>query len=162
VVILTAIPLAFSAVTTGGMFQTFARDGGRSVWSDGVYDLERYLSREHAAKPVMAVDWGLAANLVTQSQGRLHVDEVAYTLEFPESSSQPSEVLSRPLRDSRTWYLLRSPEATAFPRARQRFFRAARQLRVRPVLLRTLPDRKGRPLYELYALRRGRSERGRS
>jgi hypothetical protein len=151
VTVLAAIPVTFSAITTAGMFDTFSQTGGRGVWSDGIYGLERYLARQHGKEPLVTVDWGLAAELVALSQGHLHVNEVAFTLENPESRSQPVALVSKPLRDRRTWYVLRSPQATAYRLARERFFAAVESLHGRPTLVRRLDDREGRPLFEIYS-----------
>jgi hypothetical protein len=84
------------------MFDTFSQTGGRCVWSDGIYDLERYLARQHGREPVVTVDWGLAAELVALSEGRLRVNDVEFDLEHPSRPSQPVERLSHPARDRAT------------------------------------------------------------
>jgi Dolichyl-phosphate-mannose-protein mannosyltransferase len=155
--VLALIPITFAAITTGGMFDTFSQRAGRGVWSNGIYELERYLTRAHRSEPVVTADWGLAEQLVALSQGRLHVHDVAYELAFPDSPAQPAELVSEPMRDARSWYVLRRPDATAFEPARRRFFAAVERLGGRPSLIRTLDDSEGRSVYEVYVVDSPRS-----
>ena len=155
---LTAIPLAFSVVTTAGMVDSIPDASGRGSWSTEIYDVESYLSLHHREKPLVTADWGITYQLVALSQGKLHSDDVALQLEDPASPSLPAALLEEPLHDRRTLYVLRSPFATVNQQARETFFATLDRLGYRPTLVRTFEDRRGTPQFEVYSARE--DERG--
>jgi hypothetical protein len=154
-VLLAAVPVAFAAVTTFGMYDAFAKPGGRGVWSDGVYELERYVDRDHAQASVVAVDWGLAAELTTLTQGRVDADGIAVNLEDAADARTQDALVRAPARDRATWYVLRAPGAsTATPKAQPRFMAAVARLHFRPKLVHVVDDLERRPAYEIYTITR--------
>jgi hypothetical protein len=147
---LVVVPVTLAAVTTGGMLHTFAKDGGRGVWSDQIYQLESYLSS--ARKPVVAVDWGFGQNLTALSQARLRLTSDWQALQ--ENTRPATQILATSVAQPSTLYVLHAPGVTVDDGARSRFFSAARQLHASPRLVRTFADNGGGPLYEVYRLDR--------
>jgi hypothetical protein len=153
VAVLAAIPVTFSAITTAGMIDRLPQVSGRGAWSDEIYDLEAYLTRQHSDKPLATVDWGLGYLLVGLSQGQLQVNDLSFDLE-DASTRESAELLSEQVRDRRTWYVLRSPRTTTSIRARKRFFSTMKELGHRPTLVRKLDDPKYGPQFEVYSVER--------
>jgi hypothetical protein len=146
---LVLLPVALAAIITGGMLHTFAATGGRGVWSDRIYQLERYVFSARA--PAVAVDWGFGQSLTALSQARIPLTSEWLSLE--QNTPPPARVLAKLLPQPRTLYLLHAERATVQREARTRFFSAARQLHTTPTLVRRFADGDGRPLYEIYRLR---------
>jgi hypothetical protein len=149
VALIAAVPAVFASVTTLGLIRTFHKTDGRGLWSVEIYDLQKFLSRQHRRDDVVTADWGLAPPLLGLSQQNLRVQEVSFPLQIARIS--PGKVLFGPLRNPRTWYVLHSRRKTTYVAARQRFFRAVQEAGKRARLIRTFRSRTGAVLYEVYA-----------
>ena len=146
----TTVPVVLALMTTVGLLDRLAERSGAGLWSDGVYRLASDLQRDHPNDPVVTVDFGMSYNVAALDQDHLRLTDLGFTL---ESTRHPGAVLSTPLRNPRTVYVLHAPAETQYKHARARFFSTLRARSIRPVLLERVDDRRG-PLYELYAARR--------
>jgi hypothetical protein len=145
-----AVSVAVSITTTTHVLSRLRTTGGTGNFSDGVYALERYLTRNDGERRLVVVDWGIFQNLVALSDGDLRALEVW----DPLNAKQPvrGKVLAQ-LDDPSARYVLHAPGATNFPRARSRFFAILRKEGRRPQLEQRVPTRLGRPLFEIYRVR---------
>jgi hypothetical protein len=135
------------------MLDSFPRASGRGGFSDEIYEVVPYLTREHSERPIVAADFGVGYLIVGLSQGRLHATEMTYHLDTWPSSPLERQ-LSSHLRDRRTWYVLRSPRTTIYKRARRRFFGLVQRLGYRATLVRRFSDPRAGPQFEVYSVAR--------
>jgi hypothetical protein len=171
---LAAVPVAASLANTLAMQRAMERTGGSRTWSDSIHRLSHDLRRQRASRPVITADFGIASPLVLASDRRLSVRELTFRLQgrmccwrrySPAEvgrAVRPSDLrkmlrdrrIRRALADPRPVWVLHSPWATSFKVSRARFFEGAKAVGRRPRLLRVVPNRQGRPLYEIYELAR--------
>jgi hypothetical protein len=154
---LVAVPIVLAFVASASMIHELGKSGGRGLWSPRIYGLEGYLVRHHAGKPIELLDFGLSYNLIGLSQGRLHMDDVSFTAEF---SSTGADAVRRALDKPGAWDVMHSARNTSYRRARSLFFSAARASGGEPHLVRKFADTDGRPLYEIWKVRRPSGRRG--
>ncbi|MFN8458729.1 MAG: glycosyltransferase family 39 protein [Anaerolineae bacterium] len=116
--------------------------GGLSAHSDAVYDMSEWLA-SHAAGPVVAMDWGLAAPITYLTDGRVTPTEVfGYVW-------QPDQDLTLRLQNfiaqPETLYLWRAPDEIIFDRSPQ-FKALYRPLNLEETIEAAFYERSGRPI----------------
>jgi hypothetical protein len=142
-----AASVAVSVTTTTAVLSRLRDTGGTGNFSDGVYTLERYLVAHDREHRLVILDWGIFQNLVALSDSRLRAAELWD--ELNAKGHVRGSVLAQ-LDDPAARYVLHSPDATNFPRARSRFFAALRRDGRHARLERTVTTRLGQPLFEIY------------
>jgi hypothetical protein len=142
-----AAALALDVAATTHTLSVLDRTGGQGTFSDGIYRLERDLSK-HPSQRTLVLDWGIYQNVMGLSQGRLHAEE----LWQPLNDERPRGSALAKLAQPGVRYVLHAPAATQFQRPRDRFFATAGAAGLRPRLEEAITDRRGHPLYEVYRL----------
>jgi hypothetical protein len=143
--LLTAAP-GFAA--TAGVYSELEATGGRGYWSDGVYDLARYLETE--GKPVTLMQWGFTSNLIVLSRGRLVMHRTYKDL--MERGIDPRVV--EPYISPSALYLFYAPDTTGYRRTLGALTDAAARSSLVPLQVRLFRQHDGTPLYAVYQLRR--------
>ncbi|HYZ76628.1 MAG TPA: glycosyltransferase family 39 protein [Gaiellaceae bacterium] len=139
--------VAVSFTTTTAILSRLRHTGGTGNFSDGIYNLERYLVRHDRDRRLVIVDWGIFQNIVALSDGDLRATEVWDPL---NSNGRVRGKVLEQLDDPAARYVLHAPGATNFPRARSRFFAALRKDGRRARLVHTVTTRLRAPLFEIY------------
>lgn len=119
-----------------------AESGGLSSHSDAIYELSHWLD-EHAASPVVAMDWGLAAPVTYLTGGRMTPTEVFGYLW--ESDTELTPRLQRFIAEPATLYLWRAPDEIIFDRSPQ-FKALYRPLKLEETIEAAFYERSGRPI----------------
>ncbi len=116
--------------------------GGLSAHSDAVYDLSDWLAG-HAAGPVVAMDWGLAAPVTYLTGGRVTPTEVFGYVWQPDQdlTLRLQSLIIRP----ETLYLWRAPDEIIFDRSPQ-FKALYRPLHLEETIEAAFYERSGRPI----------------
>lgn len=116
--------------------------GGLSAHSDAVYDMSEWLN-SHAAGPVVAMDWGLAAPVTYLTAGRVTPTEVFGYVWQPDEdlTLRLQGFISRP----ETLYLWRAPDEIIFDRSPQ-FKALYRPLNLEETIEAAFYERSGRPI----------------
>ncbi|MCK6630410.1 MAG: glycosyltransferase family 39 protein [Anaerolineae bacterium] len=119
-----------------------AESGGLSSHSDAIYELSHWLDG-HAASPVVAMDWGLAAPATYLTGGRVTPTEVFGYLW--ESDTELTPRLQRFIAEPATLYLWRAPDEIIFDRSPQ-FKALYRPLNLEETIEAAFYERSGRPI----------------
>jgi hypothetical protein len=123
--------------------------GGGVGWSEAIYSLERSLEGAHAER-ILLLDWGMGAQLRLLSGDRLPLLEAAE----PQGPSYDARYLGAYISNPRALYVKYAPgEPAAFPQIAEAFQKIADTTGYRSEVLETIKDRRGRPIYEILAMR---------
>ncbi len=129
--------------------RTLAETGGWLRMSDAIYRLVDCLAAD-PDRPVLALDWGIAAPVVVLTGGRVTPLELFFYQ--PQAPPELVDMLyGYAGRFPNARYLLHAPEATVYDR-RAELGRAAAALGRRPVLEFTTHQRDGKPVHLVYRL----------
>jgi len=126
----------------------FIRHGVRGVWSDAMYPLNERL-KSYRSKDLYVTDWGLINPLRLLGQGSLKLHDLSFGLEagvranIVEQMSNPDHV-----------FIDNTPEYAVFKNARNHLSEWTDEAGYKPLLLETVNDSKGRPVYQLFSYRR--------
>jgi hypothetical protein len=146
-VVSIAAVVVVSVATSIEMLSRLRKTGGTGNFSDAIYVLEKDLVQHDRSRRLVVIDWGIFQNLVALSGGKLKATELWKPL---NAKGQVRGSVLEQLDDPSVSYVLHAPGATNFPRARIRFFAALHSSGRHLTLERTVPNRLGRPLFEVY------------
>ena len=124
------------------------RTGGSGAWSDAVSQLAVVLEQEFAGRSVVAMDWGLARNLVVLTDGRLRPTEVYERRPTPSAGAEAA--CASLLADPTHVYVRHAPPHSAFPGVWERCLRVAGEQHLALRRARLLRTRTGEPVIEIY------------
>jgi 4-amino-4-deoxy-L-arabinose transferase-like glycosyltransferase len=117
--------------------------GGLSAHSDAIYDLSDWLDKQAADRPVVAMDWGLAAPVTYLTAGRVEPTEVFGYAWQPDA--ELGGRLQMFIDQPDTLYLWRAPDEIIFDRSGE--FKALYQpLGRQETIEEAFYERSGRPL----------------
>jgi hypothetical protein len=123
-----------------------ARNGTGFVWTDAIFELHQAVGGE---RQIHTMDWGMEFTLSMLAQGRFHRHWAAGIAE--------AEPLTDDKRKALRWYLEQKalyvdhvPAHRVMTGLSDRFEQWARQENHRKEMVRTISDRNGRPIFELY------------
>lgn len=137
--------------TTVRYHQALARTGGHSSHSSAITDLAAYL-KENARGPVLALDWGISAQVEFLTVGAVRPLELFGYESLAEPDSGFAGRVEPFLSQPETLYLAHVPEDTVF-RGRVEALRALagdRGLQLQEE--RVFAEKSGRPLFVVYRL----------
>ncbi|MBE7552359.1 MAG: glycosyltransferase family 39 protein [Anaerolineales bacterium] len=119
-----------------------AESGGLSSHSDAIYDLSGWLAA-HPDRPVIAMDWGLAAPVTYLTGGRVTPTEVFGYVWAPDAELTPR--LQRFIAQPAALYLWRAPDEIIFDRSPE-FKALYRPLNLEETIEAAFYERSGRPV----------------
>jgi hypothetical protein len=129
--------------------RVLAETGGWLRMSDAIYRLAGYLAAE-PDRPVLALDWGIAAPVVVLTGARVvPVEAFFYQPQAPPELADILYGYASRFPDVR--FILHAPQATVYNR-RAEFERVAAALGRRPVLEFITRQRDGKPVHLVYRL----------
>jgi hypothetical protein len=126
----------------------FIRHGVRGVWTDAMYPLNDRL-KSYRSKELYIVDWGLVNPLRALGRGGFKLHDYSFDLEagtranIVEQMGNPDNV-----------FIDNTPEYAVFKTAQIHLSEWADEAGYKPMLLETVNDSKGRPVYQLFSYRR--------
>jgi hypothetical protein len=125
-----------------------AESGGLSSHSDAIYALSGWLAA-HPDRPVIAMDWGLAAPVTYLTGGRVTPTEVFGYLWEPDAELTPR--LQRFIAQPAALYLWRAPDEIIFDRSPE-FKALYRPLNLEETIEAAFYERSGRPVLGITRL----------
>jgi len=135
-------------LTTVQYHRTLSHTRGNGWFSDAINVLAEDL--QHVSEPIIALDWGFRRNLQLLTLGQIDPEE-RFTYGARPDESFDFYINSR-VAQAPAFYLLHSPQFTAFPGHRQLFEDAAYRHRLQPVLWKDYEQHDGHLVYEVYYL----------
>jgi hypothetical protein len=122
--------------------RALTESGGLGTHSDAVYDLADWLATQ-PSKPVLAMDWGLAAPVIFLTAGRVNAIEVfGYAW---QTEDRFNEIVIPYLRPQTATFLWRAPDEIIFDRSPD--FKALYRTRnLEETILAAFYERSGRPV----------------
>jgi 4-amino-4-deoxy-L-arabinose transferase-like glycosyltransferase len=142
-------PPAIGLAQTRHVLEELQVTGGSGTFSDGIYNLARYLSKADAGRHVVILDWGIFYNVVALTDGRVPTEQLWLQLHTPQ---QPPRALVDKLVDPRALYVVHSPGATQFPWPRRHFISITASAHLRRLRVETIYTRNRVPLFFVYRL----------
>ncbi len=125
-----------------------AESGGLSSHSDAIYELSDWLAA-HPGRPVIAMDWGLAAPVTYLTAGRVTPTEVfGYVW---QSDAELAPRLQRFMAQPATLYLWRAPDEIIFDRSPE-FKALYHPLKLEETIEAAFYERSGRPILGITRL----------
>ncbi len=128
---------------------SFARDGGRGVWSDAIYDLAGYAQAQDE-QTYLLMDWGFNTQLLLLSRGTIEKQELFWPLldgAAPEADEIADLYAQAQLPDH--VFVFHAPAYTIFDRPRQVFDAMVAQNGLRTETVRVFNQRDGEAVYVL-------------
>jgi len=148
--LLAAVVLILAAenlLVTNQYFYQFARYGAAGTWTDAVYRLSDETNRYQGAEFVID-DWGILNPLVVLHSGRLPLIFLDDSYLTPgESEKQHS--WDQGLAERDIW-IGHTPAYRVFGEVSEKIEKSAESLGLRKQVLQLIPDRNGRPVYEIF------------
>lgn len=155
---LRTLVVAFGVVTIGyqgvmnvRVVRALHNSGGSGMWSDAVARLAVVLEEEFRGRQVVAMDWGIARNLVVLTDGRLRPREAFERR--PAPVAYRDAICSSLLSDPSRVFLYHAPPHIAFPGLWERCLDLAADSRMTIRRERVFRTRTGEPVLEIYTAR---------
>lgn len=141
VAVVVTILIAGNLLTTNGYFSELALAGGTGGWTDAIYSLSDSID-ERTAGWIGLVDWGYLNGLALLHQGRLHLFMVN-----PEAA--PAET-KRLVGSPGVSFIQHTEDKQLLPGINDRFRAIALRQGFSERTERTIFDRNGRPVFEIF------------
>ncbi len=133
-----------SLAVTNQYYADLIRNGPAIRWTDAIDPLHQYLA-DSKPELIFAADWGFVETLNLISEGGLPVSPV-------ENSGKSA--IGRMIANPRYLFVSHTPTFTYHPEIRASVEDAARQAGYREERLATIPDRSGRPTFDVFRFRK--------
>jgi hypothetical protein len=124
------------------------RNGAGDVWSDALNPFSASLDT-YGDRTLYVIDWGIFENLNLLHQGRLDFQILQGPLMTESPSPKDLQQIKSMLSDPSALVLDHVPEKEVFPEVGARLDRAAESFGYRRVVVRTIADSNGRPMFEI-------------
>jgi 4-amino-4-deoxy-L-arabinose transferase-like glycosyltransferase len=118
--------------------------GGLSSHSDAVYDLSDWLQQNAGSRPVVAMDWGLAAPVVYLTNGQVNAIEI-FGYQWQAGVQLSDQLTTLVSQQPDAFYLWRTPDEVIFDRSNQ-FKAIYRAYNLEETIEEAFYERSGRPL----------------
>ena len=148
IVVVGVATIGYQAVMNVRVIHALQRTGGRGMWSDAVARLAVVLENEFPGRQVVAMDWGIARNLVVLTDGRLRPSEPYDRRSAPLAGAELA--CATLLADPSNVYVYHAAPHVAFPGTWRRCLDAASDTHVLIRLERVVRTRAGEAILEIY------------
>jgi len=138
---------AENLLVTNRYFYQLARYGPARSWTDAIYDLSRSVGDLKPSKVVID-DWGMLNQLVFLHRGQLPL-EFASDQFLSASLPEVEKNWDRGRLEHGLW-VGHTAACEEFPGANDRIVKAASSAGFRKELIKVIPDRNGRPVFEIF------------
>ncbi|HVW84726.1 MAG TPA: glycosyltransferase family 39 protein [Bryobacteraceae bacterium] len=148
-VLLLSVVVAFLAVenllTTNEYLEEFTANGGAGGWTDAIYPLADSVDAKPASWIGM-VDWGILNGLRLLHEGELPL--------FVVEPDADAAGIRRQIDDPKRLFIQHTDDKQIFPGINERFRNAALREGFAERVVKTVPDRNGRPVFEIISFER--------
>jgi hypothetical protein len=141
---LTVLLCGANLVVTNQYYADLIRNGGGIRWTDAIYKLDEYLMELHSPRIVIA-DWGILETINLLSQGETPV--IAF-------AADDVKTMERMLSNPRHIFVAHTPAYAVLPQLRGALEDEARRQGYREVPIRSIQDRNGRSIFEIFRFRK--------
>jgi 4-amino-4-deoxy-L-arabinose transferase-like glycosyltransferase len=128
------------------------RNGGALNWNDAIVPLNAYL-KDVPASRMFCVDWGILDSLRLLSRGRLPVRVGSDPVSKPQLTQDDVEVVRNWVKERDHLFIAHTEGNEFFLGANAQLVKTAAALGYERELLRTIGDRYGRAVFEVYRFR---------
>ncbi len=144
---------AQNLLTTNQYLARFIVNGAGGGWTDAVYRLAETADHKNASWYGL-VDWGYLNALRLLHEGDLSLFLPAIPAEGQVLNDTDKQELTRQISNHDFVFIQHTADKEMFKGINERFRKAAAELGYTEVLERTVPDRNGRPVFELFRFRK--------
>jgi hypothetical protein len=127
---------------------SFAREGGRGVWSAAIYELADY-AREHDEQTYVLMDWGFNTQMLLLSRGTIDRREVFWSLLDGRSEAEHRDTLYAWAQNSSATFVFHTPAYTIFDPPQQLFHQMLLEHGLHTEVVRVFNEGSGAPVYSL-------------
>ncbi|MGH9663996.1 MAG: hypothetical protein ACRD9L_06210 [Bryobacteraceae bacterium] len=140
--------VAQNLLVTNQYMAQFVRDGAAGPWTDAIYPLARSLEGTTAAE-IWVTDWGMLNSLRLLDRGRLPLRTGDGPLNKPQPDDNDRMQVREMLETPNSLFVGHVLKQETFAGVGTHLAAMAAQLGYRKVLLRTVLDSNGRPIFEI-------------
>jgi 4-amino-4-deoxy-L-arabinose transferase-like glycosyltransferase len=141
---LTVLLCASNLAVTNQYYADLIRNGGAIRWTDAIYTLDEYLAKLHAPR-IFIADWGILETINLLSEGETPVIGFA---------ADDVKTIERMLSNPRHIFVAHTAPHAVLPQLRGALEDQARRQGYREVLIRSIQDRNGRSIFEIFRFRK--------
>jgi len=141
---LTVLLCVSNLALTNQYYADLIRNGGGIRWTDAIYRLDQYLMKLHAPRVVIA-DWGILETINLLSEGETPV--IAF-------AADDVKTIERILSNPRHIFVAHTAPYAVLPQLRGALEDQARRQGYREVPIRSIQDRNGRSIFEIFRFRK--------
>ena len=156
-VLVIGLTCARAALATNVYLSQFIRNGAADSWTDAIYSLSDYLGAQ-AGKQVVVLDWGILEPLRLLHRGRLPLVWGADPLQPPSPGPEHTRVFQEMAGQPARLFVSHTEEHEQFAGVNGRLSRMLEALGLEREVLRVVPDSNGRPVFEVFTIRRRYAE----
>lgn len=127
---------------------SFARSGGRGIWSDAIYDLAGTISGDSAHR-YLIMDWGMSNQVRLLSDGKARQEEIFWSLTEPGRENEQIAYLEERLRDPENRFVFMAPGRANFAQPRHVFESVLQKNGLREEVLEQFKERDGHEVYRI-------------
>jgi hypothetical protein len=152
--VLVAFLAAENLLNVNEYLAAFAVNGGAGGWTDAIFALSNSVEKSPATDWYGLVDWGCLNQLRLLHEGDLPL----FVAQVPAAGVTPSEAdlseIRREIEAPDRVFIQHTDDKQMFPGVNGRWRDVTARLGYREVVERVIHDRNGRPVFELYRLRK--------
>jgi Dolichyl-phosphate-mannose-protein mannosyltransferase len=148
-----ALLVLTNLLVTNSYLAGFIENGGYWVWDDGIFALADYL-KSSAQSEIYTVDWGMFNSLRLLNRGILRLHEESFILEKRELDERDVSSVLAMICDSKHILVGHTANFEAFPGINGRLRILATKAGYDKILMKTVYDQEGRPVFEVFHYRR--------
>ncbi len=127
------------------------RGGTTPIWTDAIFPLADALAAERGRK-IYVLDWGMFDSLRLLGQGRLDLEIGSDPFMNPAMSDVEQRIAAHMFADPDALFVAHTADKTVFTDVPARFEAALKAAGYRKEQVRTVADRLGRPVFEMFRL----------
>jgi hypothetical protein len=138
-----------SVLVTNEHLAQFVRHGSSLIWTDAIYPLSEYLDTTRPSQ-IYVMDWGMLNSLRALNQGRLPLAVGSDPVADGDVNETERQMIERMLADSKAIYVGHTDGNEIFAGVDERMQQFGRAGGYRKDVIKTVSDRRGRPIFEVY------------
>jgi len=148
-VVVLATMMVSGALVTNEYFTLALRNGGGQNWTDAIFRLSDYM-KGVSADYVFCVDWGILDSLRLLNRGSLKVRVGTDPIAKPQLTAEDREYLQQMVSAPGYVFINHTKDFEFFEGVNDKLVRYAAAAGFERKILAVIPDRNGRPVYEVY------------
>ncbi|HTM51833.1 MAG TPA: glycosyltransferase family 39 protein [Bryobacteraceae bacterium] len=146
----TAFLAGANALVTNEYFARLVRNGPTESWTDAVTPLSDYLRHVKPGTTIYVNDWGIFDTVRMLSRGKLTLRVGSDPLSKPQLDAEDRRVVQARLAEPEVIFVSHTDAAEQFTGVNGKLRDLAREGGYRRVNLAEIPDRNGRPIFEVF------------